>query len=255
MFRLAILATLFLYSTVAVLGERTEYQFARYQVILDRMPFGKPPPQQQQGQAKQEPEIKEAGKNSVLLNLRLCALREVGGGEVRVGFVNIKEKPQKTYFLYKGQSQDGIKVVEVDYAMGTALVQTDDAQRLLVMEAGADGVIPGSTKPGAVSKVRPGVRTAPGKANNRGARPKPKKKPSYSQRLKERRKLEEEKRKQIAEEKAKFTAEELKEHFKQLQMEYIRTGQPALPIQLTPEQDAQLVQEGVLEPLEPQYPQ
>jgi len=240
-----ILATLFLCGAVTAFGERTQYQFARYQVILDRMPFGEPPPAPAAAAQPAQPATKEPAKNSILHSMRICALREVDGGEVRVGFVNIKEKPPKTYFLYKGQVQDGIRVVDVNYEKKMALLHKDGEELWIMMDAGPDGAIPGS-QPAVGSKPKPGTKVAGKNAN----KAEPKKRKSYSERLKKRRKLEQERRKQIAEEKAKYTAEELKQHFKELQMEYIRTGQPALPIQLTPEMDAQLVEEGVLEPVD-----
>lgn len=242
MVRNFVLATCLLCIAVTVYGERTEYQFTRYQVILDRMPFGEPPPAVASQPA--QPATKEPAKNSVLHSLRICALREVGGGDVRVGFVNIKEKPQKTYFLYKGQAQDGIRVADVNYEKKMALLHSDGEELWIPMDAGPGGAIPG-LQPTVGSKLK-GPKTGAGKNAKKA---KPKKRKSYSERLKQRRKLEEQRRKHIAAEKAKYTATELKEHFKELQMEYIRTGQPAMPIQLTPEMDAQLVEEGVLDPL------
>jgi len=230
---------------VTAYGERTQYQFARYQVILDRMPFGEPPPVAAVASQPAQPATKEPDKNSILHSLRICALREVGGGEVRVGFVNIKEKPQKTYFLYKGQAQDGIRVADVNYEKKMALLHSEGEELWIPMDAGPGGAIPG-LQPSVGSKPKPITKGA----GKNAKKAEPKRRKSYSERLKQRRKLEQERRKQIAEEKAKYTAEELKEHFKELQMEYIRTGQPALPIQLTPEMDAQLVEEGVLDPLE-----
>ena len=46
----------------------------------------------------------------------------------------------------------------------------------------------------------------------------------------------------------RLTGESLQKHLQEYQMELIRTGQPPLPIALTPEMDAQLVKEGVLPP-------
>ena len=49
-----------------------------------------------------------------------------------------------------------------------------------------------------------------------------------------------------------MTQGEMEDYFKEYQMELIRAGGasgPALPIPLTPEMDAQLVEEGVLAPL------
>ncbi|MEM7395303.1 MAG: hypothetical protein AAF492_23470, partial [Verrucomicrobiota bacterium] len=46
----------------------------------------------------------------------------------------------------------------------------------------------------------------------------------------------------------KYTGEELKKHLQDYNMQVIRQGLPPLPIALTPDQDSQLVDEGVLPP-------
>jgi len=45
-----------------------------------------------------------------------------------------------------------------------------------------------------------------------------------------------------------LTDKEIEEHLRRINMQAIRAGKPPLPIQLTPEEDAQLVKEGVLTP-------
>ena len=47
-----------------------------------------------------------------------------------------------------------------------------------------------------------------------------------------------------------YTGEELERHLQDYQMEVIRQGLPPLPVQLTPDRDAQLVAEGLLPPLD-----
>jgi hypothetical protein len=243
MIRNILVVAIIVSSTSAAFAVKTDYQFSRYQVILDRMPFGEPPPPVAVAPPPVQPPTKEPAKNSVLHSLRICALREVGGGEVRVGFVNIKEKPAKTYYLYKGQMQDGIRVADADYGKKMALLQKDGEELWIAMNAGPGGPIPGS-QPVVAAATKPGVKAAPKNAKKGQA----KVRRSYSERLKQRRKHEEERKLQIAAEKAKLKPRELKQYFREKQMELIRTGQPALPIQLTPEMDAQLVREGHLEP-------
>ena len=43
-----------------------------------------------------------------------------------------------------------------------------------------------------------------------------------------------------------YSGEELERHLQNYQMEVIRQGLPPLPVQLSPERDAQLVEEGFL---------
>ena len=47
-----------------------------------------------------------------------------------------------------------------------------------------------------------------------------------------------------------YTGEELEKHLQNYQMEVIRQGLPPLPVQLTPDRDAQLVAEGFLPPVD-----
>ena len=47
-----------------------------------------------------------------------------------------------------------------------------------------------------------------------------------------------------------YTGEELEKHLQDYQMEVIRQGLPPLPVQLTPDRDAQLVSEGFLPELD-----
>jgi len=247
MYRNILVVGLIVSSAGTALGVKTDYEFSRYQVILDRMPFGEPPPPPSVVAPPAQPPTNEPAKNSVLHSLRICALREVGGGKVRVGIVNIKEKPAKSYYLYTGQMQDGIRVADVDYGKRMALLQADNEELWIPMNAGPGGPIPGS-KPIVAAAAKPIVKPAAKGVRTPAKRAKSAVRKSYSQRLKARRKMEEERKLQIAAEKAKLSSEELKQYFQEKQMELIRNGQPALPIQLTPEMDSQLVREGYLDP-------
>lgn len=173
MYRNMLVVALIISSTGEAFGVKTDYVFSRYQVILDRMPFGEPPPTVAAPPAT--PVTKELAKTSVLHSLRICALREVGGGDVRVGFVNIKKKPSKTYYLYKGQSQDGIRVTDVDYERKMALLQTDNEKLWIPMNAGPGGSLPGT---------KPIVAAAAKAVRNTAKKGKPTARKSYSQGLK-----------------------------------------------------------------------
>ena len=52
----------------------------------------------------------------------------------------------------------------------------------------------------------------------------------------------------------KYTGGALRQHLQEYNEEAIRQGLPALPIELTPEQDQRLVAEGVLPPMAPAAP-
>ncbi|MFC1497714.1 hypothetical protein ACFLS1_04455 [Verrucomicrobiota bacterium] len=72
---------------------------------------------------------------------------------------------------------------------------------------------------------------------------------SYSE-LRERR-LEAMRQRRVEQPASKLKGEELDQHLRKYNLQLIRKGEaPALPIQLTPEEDAQLVKEGVLPPVD-----
>jgi hypothetical protein len=49
-----------------------------------------------------------------------------------------------------------------------------------------------------------------------------------------------------------LTGKDLQKHLREVNLEYIRKGMPPQPIHLTPEEDAKLVEEGILPPQPPQ---
>lgn len=202
--------------------------FSRYQVILARKPFGKPPPP-----PSPPPKRPVPAPPPFVKDLRMCAITDSDLG-IRVGFVNIRSKPPKYYFLYIGESEDGIEVVDADYDMECALLRKGAEEHWIYLD-GKSGGPPQS--PAASAKARPAGITG-------------RQRQSYAERLRKRRAALVERRRQALERKPKFTGKELEEHLKNYQMEVIRKGMPPLPIPLTREMDDQLVAEGVLPPLE-----
>ena len=203
--------------------------FERYQVILQRQPFGEPPP----------PEIKQDVVPDTLhrptpvsftKDLRLCAIVDSAFG-IRIGFLSIAKKSQKSYYLRPGESEDGIEVVRADYARQRVLLRQGGKEEWLTM--GTSDFTEDTSKPEAVAaaaKARAKARSFT--SRRRGGRE-----------LIRHRKVKP----------PKVTGEELREHLRNYQMELIRAGGqegPPLPIPLTPEMDDQLVSEGVLPPLE-----
>lgn len=204
--------------------------FPRYETILTRKPFGEVPLQvdpsaTQSTQPQQPPFVKE---------LRMCAITESDLG-IRVGFVNIKSKPSKNYFLYVGESEDGIELVDADYEMEAALLRKGTEEHWVYMTRGS-----GDLNRAAGSQSASGPRAAQSR-NGKGRL-------SYAERLRQRREAMQSRMRTPP----KLTGEELEKHLKEYQMELIRKGMPPLPIPLTQEMDDQLVKEGVLPPVEPE---
>ncbi|MDE0839997.1 MAG: hypothetical protein OSB41_13220 [Kiritimatiellae bacterium] len=217
----------------------TRGSYDRYQPIVDRKPFGALPekpvatgavvvPPEPQFDADNPP------KGAFIETLRICAMTETDFG-LRVGIVDIKSKPQAVYFLYAGESENGIAVVEADYANERALLRKNDETYWLGMND-----VGGASAPAVAAKTvaKAGVTKRTGS-----------KRLSYADRLSRRRKLEAD-RMEALRKPVQLTGEALQEHLRQMQMDAIRTGKPPLPIPLTREMDDQLVQEGVLPPIE-----
>jgi len=181
--RWIILAATWLALAAGGLAASTDDGFGRYEVILDRMPFGEivveeaPPP-----------EPAPAGE-SFAKAFRMCSITKPEGRE-------------------KGAE--------------TALIKLEQTN---------------AAKPAAAKPASPAQRKAS----------------TYEERRQERReerlarvRAAQEQREQQAKSQPRLTGEALRQHLQEYNMEAIRQGLPALPVELTPDQDAQLVAEGVL---------
>lgn len=216
----------------SALAARTD--LGRYAVILERMPFGEPPPAVAAPPPAPVAQPRAPAADSFIKALRMCAITENDAG-TRVGLVDIKSKPQKTYFLYVGEQEDGLLLVEADYATERAKLRKDGEEYWISMKNEHQGAAAPVAAVAAVAAV--------------GADNVPRQRLSYAERLRRRREAEAARIEKLAE-RPKLTTEELEEKLREFQMDVIRKGEPALPIPLTPEMDAQLVSEGVLPPLE-----
>jgi hypothetical protein len=186
--------------------------FARYQPIIDKHPFGEEPP---------DADIVQVPVNqSFAKDLRLSMIYEGPSGDIRAGIVDNSTK--KSYTLKVGESANGIELIEANIANSEATLKKGNEVVLFNLKAGE--------QPKMVAK-KPEPR-ASSYAERRKA---------LLQKVEERKKAEEPKEPAL-------TGEALQQHLQEVQMDAIRTGKPPLPMQLTPEMDAQLVSEGVLPP-------
>ncbi len=215
--------------------------FGRYEIILQRRPFGEAPPEVDLA-ASATPVI-PAGPSFVDA-LTMCAIT-AGGGAVRVGFVDAKSTPPKTYFLFVGESEDGIQVVEANYEEETVTLRKDGDTRLLRMGGGAARA----------------VASAPIRNNNKLIR---RPRTAIPKSTLTRRQYKEERALGIrkapisprqvlrgATHLSNIPADVRDLAMRKYNMELIRAGGSKglpLPIPLSDEEDAQLVEEGVLPP-------
>lgn len=224
--------------------------FNRYQIILDRKPFGAEPvapPVAATTPAAPPAPLPE----SVFKNIRMCAItRNDVTGNVQVGLTDSAAK--KNYFLTVGETEDGITVLAADYEKETARLSKEGAEKEIsmtdvpIVSGGPASVAPIATSvargplpsPVASSSV-PASRAAAPAAQAPGER--------YAA---EREAVMAARRERMGVTN-QLSGEALKKHLEKYQMDLIRAGGqkgPPLPMQLTPEMDAQLVREGVLPP-------
>ena len=233
-----------LVSTAAVASPYAD--FTRYQVIIDSELFGEaPPPAPTLAPVAAAPAVVPP----FVKNYRMCAITDDSLG-VRVGFINVKSKPERSYFLRVGDSEDGIELVEADYEREAALLRSEGKEAWIYMDGepeaagGVAAASPAAARPAATA--RPAVTAAPSPGGQ-----------SYRDRLaaraRERQRILDERRQQAKKAAEEVSGEELVTRLQEYQMELIRAqGKkgPVLPIPLTEEMDDQLVAEGVLPPRE-----
>jgi len=209
-------------------AEELLYSPERYDVILDRSPFGADPLLD-----VANPEKKAAAAAAAAAKeLRLCFLLESETGDIRAGFQNLKAKPgdPKSVILMVGESFMGMKLLEINLP---------DSQATL--ESRGEPVVFELSKAPAPAKA-PAAKPAPPKRQFGGGfrrreppkeqKPAPPPEPVLSP------------------EEQRIRREEIRANLQDYQMEVIRSGMPPLPIPLTQEMDDQLVAEGVLPPSE-----
>ncbi len=206
-------------------GEPTEYSPERYELILDRSPFGADP---LLGVVDSEQKAAAAAA-AAAKELRLCFLLESEGGEIRAGFQNLKAKPgdPKSIILLVGESFMGMKLTDINLAGSQATLQSKGAPVVFELSKA-----PAPAKAPAKKKPQPPKRQFGGGFRKREPAPPRPVEPKLSPEEQQRRR------------------EEVRANLQDYQMEVIRSGMPPLPIPLTQEMDDQLVAEGVLPPEE-----
>lgn len=210
--------------------------FSRYDVILERRPFGAPieEPVEEPPQVVEEPP-------DFVEHLRMVAITESPVG-TRVGFLDTQQSPPRTYFLFVGESEDDILLADADYDGERALVSKDGYQYWMRMGGSSSQ---GASEDVGDTPVRSRDRAARARTRGRDDRDdRQDTQESYAERRRQR--LEEMRRR--AEESRQLSEEEVERQLREHQMRLIREGRTPLPIPITEEMDAQLVEEGILPP-------
>lgn len=204
----------------------TEYTSERYDVILDRSPFGSDPLS-----TVSTPNANAQAQATVAAlekAYRLSFLLETETGEVRAGFQNLKPK--------KGEPISSVIMVDESF-MGMKLKSIDMINSQATLEHNGQPVIFQLAKRVEQAKVVP-VRPTSQLSRRSGSgfrRTQPAKQATPPQ-------------PKLSPEEQLIRREEIRKNLQDYQMEVIRKGMPPLPVPLTQEMDDQLVNEGVLPP-------
>jgi hypothetical protein len=245
-------ATVCLLASPPVATALTTTDFSRYEVILQRRPFGEAPPDVS-ATALPTPPLVQAGP-SFADRIQLCALTQ-RGDSYSVGIVDNAQKPSRTYFMRVGESEDGIEVLDVDYASERVLLRKSTEERWVDMN--------GVSSTGGIASPAPVTRSfsRPSGIAARRAMLKPRSKgltrEQYNaERAAGLRPAPRSPRSVLMGGAApsSLSSEERMANLRKYNMDLIRAGGnagPALPIPLSLEEDAQLVAEGHLAPPAP----
>lgn len=198
--------------------------FADYQVILDRQPFGAPP------DPALIPERVVDVRDSFAASLQLSGIYELADGNLRVAITDKKDNSYFSLMVGEKDRSTGIMLEDADYDAESATLQKDGQVVVLSMNDTAGGQVLSASAGREAIKQAAELRT------------------SYADRRRQRM-LERQKPVEVP--KPIYTGEELERHLQEYQMEVLRGGTlPPLPVQLSPENDAKLVAEGVLPPVD-----
>ena len=217
-----------------------EEGFERYSVILSRMPFGDAPPEPQQEPAPIEP------TESFAKNLRVCSIMEEDNGNVKVGIVDTQSN--KNFLLREGEKEDGIELLSASIEDEEAVLQKGSEVARINL---GSGEVTSMTSDQMASRRQTAL--ASGTAQRRTTyqdrrKARQNRRLLRQERALERKRKQEEKRALVEERNKKYTGAELRKQLQEYNLEAIRQGLPALPIELTEEQDNQLVAENILPP-------
>lgn len=146
-----------------VAGRASMPDFDRYQIILDRKPFGDVPPAPETPPPAPGPAAPPWADS-----YRLVSVTQVEGGDVRVGILD--RRNNKALVLRIGEMQEGIELLEADVGEESAQLRKDGETATMNLQGATSGERPSpppatpaqATRPQTVRPtIRPGARPPP----------------------------------------------------------------------------------------------
>lgn len=157
-----ILSILFAVAVGTLFAEKMP--FARYQSIIDRMPFGAPPPGFNPEQMASEVSRSDAAGDGVELTQEQAQLQksvsfsvinaDPDDGSTMIGFTDLSDpKIPRHYYMRVGTSRDGWTVKAADLAKRTMTVEKDGVEVTLELGGNSSGDAAASDKGKNVSRL------------------------------------------------------------------------------------------------------
>jgi hypothetical protein len=109
----------------AALSVHAGHDWSRYEIIMERAPFGKEPLSEESAASAQP-----AGEFAK--QYRLCMLYEDAQGQLKAGLIS--KVNNKNFFLQVGESDEGLSLVDVRLEDGVAILQQGAETAQLILE-------------------------------------------------------------------------------------------------------------------------
>ena len=234
----------------------------QYQSIIDSKPFGDMAETVTTDTATLAEQQKQ--KEEIAQKFRMCGITDLPDGSRKIAFLDETAGAMASYLLGEGETQNGFTLIVADYEREYATLSKDGLTFTLGLGKGLIDTPPEMDEPApkpVVKAAAPASRPQTAKAETAPAPKKAVKEGSFRSRLLKRRAEQQaaEKSEKVALQNrvAEMEAERVKAE-RRAQIERIKQGlAPTQPIQLTPEEDAELEAAGVFktEPERYQPPQ
>ena len=230
----------------------------QYQPIIDAKPFGDMAETVTTDTVTLAEQQKQ--KEEIAQKFRMCGITDLPDGSRKIAFLDETSGAMASYLLGEGETQNGFTLIVADYDREYATLSKDGLTFTLGLGKGLIDTPPEMEEVAAepvVKAAAPSIRKAAAPKAETATAPKPVKEGSFRSRLLKRRAEQQaaEKSEKVALQNrvAEMEAERVKSE-RRAQIERIKQGlAPTQPIQLTPEEDAELEAAGVFKTEEERY--
>lgn len=242
---LFVLLVLMMASSLFAQGLATREQ---YQPIIDAKPFGDMAKETETDTVALAEQQKQ--KEEIAQKFRMCGITDMPDGTRKIAFLDETAGAMASYLLGEGETQNGFTLVTADYDREYATLTKDGLTFTLGLGKGLIDTPPDAEAlTTAEAPAAPKAETAPAPKNVVAKQAKPAKEGSFRSRLLKRRaaqqQAEENEKMALQLRVATMEAERVQAN-RRAQIERIKQGlAPTQPIQLTPEEDAELEAAGV----------